>query len=86
MCAAELALPVIQRALDAGGLTPQLAREYDRSWALAFRPAMRRARWLGRLFERPRLAGPMLGLLGGPGRAWTPRLVSATRTGGNRSI
>ena len=78
---AELALPHVLTALAEGRLESRVAAEYERSWREAFGPATRRVRRLGRLLERRRLAGPVLGLLGGAARGWAPHLVAATRSG-----
>jgi flavin-dependent dehydrogenase len=85
MRAAELALPIVLAAVDRGGLDDRLARGYTSAWTAAFAPVTRRVRRLGRLLERPRLAGAALGLLRGPAEAWAPKLVAATRTGWNAS-
>jgi flavin-dependent dehydrogenase len=76
---AELALPFVLEALAHGGLDARLAREYRRAWRRAFVPVTRRVRGLGRLLERPRLAGALLPLLHGSAGK---RLVAATRTAG----
>lgn len=80
--AAEIALPFALEAIDRGGLDRAAAQHYARAWYAAFAPLTHRARWLGRLFERPRLARPVLLLLGGAARGALPRLVAATRAGG----
>jgi flavin-dependent dehydrogenase len=79
---AEIALPFALEAAARGGLSPDLAARYERAWWLAFGPVTRRVRWLGRLFERPRLAGLAISILGGAGSGLLPRLLAATRTGG----
>jgi flavin-dependent dehydrogenase len=81
---AEIALPFVLQALHRGRLTAPLARGYRRSWSAAFAAPTRRARRLGRVFERPRLARAALVLLGGAASGWVPRLVAATRTGAGR--
>ena len=78
---AEIALPFVLQAIARGGLTEESGRAYALRWRRAFGPVTRRARRLGRLFERPRLAGPLLSLLGGTARGMLPRLVAATRSG-----
>ncbi len=83
LCGAELALPFALRAAELGHLDNATAREYDRKWIRAFGPATRRARRIGRLLERPALACWVLAALAGPGRAFTARLVAATRTDWN---
>jgi flavin-dependent dehydrogenase len=83
LCGAELALPFALQAVEKGSLTDDLAGGYESAWRNAFAPVTRRVRWLGRLLERPRLARPVLRLLGGPARRIAPRLMSATRTGGS---
>jgi hypothetical protein len=79
--AAELALPFVDAAITRGGLDETLARGYDAEWRRAFSPVTRRVRRLGRLLERPALAGPALRLLDGVAGSWAPRLIHATRTG-----
>jgi len=79
--AAELALPFVEAAITRGGLDDALALQYASEWRRAFAPVTRRVRRLGRLLERPALAGPALRLLDGVAGAWAPRLIHATRTG-----
>ncbi len=79
--AAEIALPFVLDAIDGGRLTGETGRAYAARWERAFSPVTRRARRLGLLFERPALAGPLLGLLGGTARGLLPRLIAASRTG-----
>jgi flavin-dependent dehydrogenase len=81
MRAAELAVPFVTAAVGAGGLSPADSREYERVWQRTFGPVTRRVRRIGRLFERPLLARPVLGWLAGSGAGWLPRLVASTRTG-----
>ena len=68
-------------ALEAGALTPALARRWSATWRGAFAPVSRRNRFLGRLFESERTAAVAMSLLSWP-RLGTilPRLVAATRT------
>ena len=80
LCGAELALPFALRAVERGALCEDLAGEYQRAWTRTFGRVTRRARRLGQLLERPRLARPVLALLGGIARPIVPRLVAATRT------
>ncbi len=80
LCGAELALPYALRAIERGELSADLASEYERAWTRTFGRMTRRARRLGQLLERPRLARPLLALLGGIARPIVPRLVAATRT------
>ena len=81
LCGAELAAPIVMEALEAGALTPALARRWSKSWRAAFAPVSRRNRFLGRLFESERTAAIAMSLLSWP-RVGTilPRLVAATRT------
>jgi flavin-dependent dehydrogenase len=81
MRSAELALPWVVAAAAAGDLDDRLAREYTRIWRRAFKPVTRRVRHIGRLFERPALASPLVGWLRRGGSGWLPRLVNTTRTG-----
>ena len=81
LAGAELALPIALRAAGQGGLDGELAREYAASWNRAFGAVTRRVRGLGRLLERPGLAGAGLWLLRGAARGLAPRLVAMTRTG-----
>ncbi len=78
---AELALPWALRAIEHGRLTADLATGYRRAWLGAFGPVTRRVRPIGYVLERPALARPMFGLLGGVAAALLPRIVAATRTG-----
>ena len=78
---AEIALPWALRAIERGRLTTDLARGYRRAWLRAFGPVTRRVRPIGYVLERPALARPMFGLLGGLGAGLLPRIVAATRTG-----
>ena len=78
---AEQVLEHVVAAVVAGGLDELVATAWPRVWDRAFATVSRRARRIGGLFGRPRLAGPALGLLRGPGRRWAPRLVASTRTG-----
>ena len=80
LCGAALALPIVLRAIERGGLSDELAADWCRVWRHAFGPVTRRNRGIGRLLERPRLAGPLLRLLGGLASPLAPRLVAATRT------
>ncbi len=80
LCGAELALPFALRAVERGALSEDLAKDYQRAWTRTFGHVTRRARRLGRVLERPRLAGPVLALLSGIARPIVPRLVAATRT------
>jgi flavin-dependent dehydrogenase len=79
LLAAEMALPVALRALSRGSLDRELARDYERSWRRRFAPVTRRARLLGMVLARSRLAGCAIGLLHGVERSWLPRLVHGTR-------
>jgi len=79
LCGAELALPFVVEALARGAVTPGAARRYTAAWHAAFARPTRRARSLGRLLERPRLARPVLGLLDGALCGLAPRLLAATR-------
>jgi len=80
LCGAELALPFALRAVERGALSDDLAREYRQAWFRTFGRVTRRARRLGQLLQRPRLAGPVLALLSGIARPIVQRLVAATRT------
>jgi flavin-dependent dehydrogenase len=77
----EVALPHAMAALERGELTSGNANDYATAWAAEFAPVTRRVRRIGRLLERPALAGPAIALLGGAASAWAPRLIAATRTG-----
>jgi flavin-dependent dehydrogenase len=81
MRAAEIAEPFVLRAVGAGALDERLAAEYTRRWTAEFAPVTRRVRRIGRLFEHPRIAAPVVRWLSGPAASLLPRLVSATRTG-----
>lgn len=79
---AELALPFVADALEAGGLTANAARAWSRVWRDAFAPVTRRARLIGRIFQHPRPASVAMGLLRLPhGARVLPSLVAITRTG-----
>jgi flavin-dependent dehydrogenase len=80
LCGAELAHPFVLEAIAQGCLEADAARRYDAAWRAAFLPVTRRVRRLGRVLERPWLAGPVLRLRAGVGRGFAPRLVAATRT------
>ena len=80
LCGAELALPFALRAIERGALSDELAEDYGRAWTRTFGRVTRRARRLGQLLQRPRLAGPVLALLSGIARPIVPRVVAATRT------
>ena len=80
LCGAELALPFALRAVERGELYDDLAVDYERAWIRMFGRVTRRARRLGQLLERPRLARPVLALLSGIAQPIVPRLVAATRT------
>jgi flavin-dependent dehydrogenase len=77
----ELATPFVLAALERGGLDDELSAGWTECWHRAFAPVTRRARALGRVLERPRIAGLAVRLLSGPARAFAPRLVAGTRTG-----
>jgi flavin-dependent dehydrogenase len=81
MRSAELAVPHVMNALERGGPDDEIRRAYAADWVRTFGPVTRRVRRVGRLFERPRLAGPALRLLAGIGSAWIPRVIASTRTG-----
>lgn len=81
LCGAELALPHVLRAVDAGGIDDRIAAAYRRRWRGMFAAAATRGRLLGALLERPALATPLLALLRGPGRPFARHLVAASRTG-----
>jgi flavin-dependent dehydrogenase len=79
---AELALPFVMDALEAGGLTPAAARAWSSVWRSAFAPVTRRVRLLGTIFQHPRPAALAMSLLRLPqGARMLPSLVAATRTG-----
>ena len=79
---AERALPIVLGALDAGGLDDRAAARWDATWRRSFGAATRRARWIGRLFERTTPASWAMSVLLLPAGALAlPRLVAATRTG-----
>ena len=82
MRSAEIAVPHVMNALVRGGPDDEIRRAYAADWVRTFGPVTRRVRRVGRLFERPRLAGPALRLLAGIGSAWVPRVIASTRTGG----
>ncbi|HXV77282.1 MAG TPA: NAD(P)/FAD-dependent oxidoreductase [Candidatus Polarisedimenticolaceae bacterium] len=77
--AAELVSDTVLVAVDRGALEPGAARAYARRWRASFAPLTRRVRVVGSLFERPRLAVPLIGWLRGAGSGWLPRLLAATR-------
>lgn len=77
--AAELALPAVISAVEQGGLPDAVACRYDTAWRESFAGATRRARALGLLLGRDRLASGALALLRGPGRPLARGLVAATR-------
>lgn len=83
LCGAELALPFVLQALERGALTDELAARYQSAWTRTFDRVTRRARHLGRLLERPRLARPIMALLGSVARPIVPLLIAATRTNRN---
>lgn len=79
---AERALPIVLDALDAGGWNGDAAALWDAAWRRSFGAATRRARWVGRLFERATPASWAMSVLLLPaGARALPRLVAATRTG-----
>lgn len=79
---AEIALPFVSAAIEAGGLAEDAARAWSAAWRSAFAPVTRRARLFGQLFQRPRPAGWAMSLLRLPaGARMLPALVAATRTG-----
>ena len=79
---AELALPFVMDALEAGGLTEAKARAWSSRWRSAFAPVTRRVRLLGTIFQHPRPASLAMSLLHLPqGARMLPSLVAATRTG-----
>lgn len=82
MRSAEVAMPHVMRAVEMGRADDETRRAYADEWFRAFGPVTRRVRRVGRLFERPRLAAPVLRLLTGLGAAWIPRLIASTRTDG----
>jgi flavin-dependent dehydrogenase len=82
MRSAEIALPHVLTAIERGQADDRCRRAYAEDWHRAFGPVTRRVRRVGRLFERPRLAAPVLRLLMGFGSAWVPRLIASTRTEG----
>ena len=82
MRSAEIAVPHVMTAIDRGEADDECTRDYAEEWLRAFGPVTRRVRRVGRLFERPRLAAPVLRLLTGLGSAWVPRLIASTRTEG----
>ena len=81
LLAAELVQPAIAAAVTAGQLPESAARDYAAAWRTRFTPVTRRVRRLGRLLERPRIAGPLLRAIRVGGAPLTPRLVAWTRTG-----
>lgn len=83
LLAAEIATRHAVEAAERGWLDAGLARAYEREWRSALGAGIARARWLGRLFERPALAGLAARVLAAPGGARLfARLVAASRTGG----
>jgi flavin-dependent dehydrogenase len=82
MRSAEIAIPHVMRAVELGQADAETRRAYAEEWLRAFGPVTRRVRRVGKLFERPRLAAPVLRLLTGLGSAWVPRLIASTRTAG----
>lgn len=82
MRSAEIALPHVIEAIERGPADDECRRAYAEQWHRTFGPVTRRVRRVGRLFERPRLAAPVLRLLMGPGSGWVPRLIASTRTEG----
>ena len=82
MRSAEIAVPHVITAIERGEADDDCARAYAQEWHRAFGPVTRRVRRVGRLFERPRLAAPVLRLLTGLGSNWVPRLIASTRTEG----
>jgi len=82
MRSAEIALPHVLRAVERGQADSEICRAYAEEWFRTFGPVTRRVRRVGRLFERPRLAAPVLRLLAGVGSPWLQRLIASTRTAG----
>lgn len=82
MRSAEIAVPHVMKAVERGEADDQCTRAYAEEWFRAFGPVTRRVRRVGRLFERPRLAAPVLRLLTGLGSPWVQRLIASTRTEG----
>ena len=82
MRSAEIAMHHVLRAVEMGRADDKTRGAYADEWFPAFGPVTRRVRRVGRLFERPRLAAPVLRLLTGLGAAWIPRLIASTRTDG----
>jgi flavin-dependent dehydrogenase len=80
MRSAEIALPLVLRAVERGQADAEICRAYTDEWFQAFGPVTRRVRRVGRLFERPRLAAPVLRFLTGVAAPWIPRLIASTRT------
>ena len=84
LVAAELALPFVVRAAEAG-VDAAIERGYTSAWRAAFRRATRRARLLGFLLERRALARIVLGGLAQGAPALARPLVAWSRTGLSRS-
>jgi menaquinone-9 beta-reductase len=84
LVAAELALPFVVRAAEAG-VDAEIERGYTSAWRAAFRRATRRARLLGFLLERRALARVVLGCLAQGAPALARPLVAWSRTGLSRS-
>jgi flavin-dependent dehydrogenase len=82
MRSAEIALPHVLRAVELGRADAETCQAYAEEWFRTFGPVTRRVRRVGKLFERPRLAAPILRVLTGLGSAWIPRLIASTRTAG----
>lgn len=83
---AELVAPFALAAAREGALDRVSARRWQSAWTRAFGRTTRRARALGTLFERPRVARVALGVVAAGPSVLLARLVAATRTGAVASL